>query len=169
MQAKTSVVCSLRYHEARLWLFATAFTIGNILFPQLCHLVPKGGLILLPIYFFTLIGAYKYGWRTGLVIAVASPLINHLAFGMPPASALVPILVKSVTLALIAGLVALRVGKATLPALFLVVVGYQLVGGIFETLTAGVGAALVDWKIGFPGLLLQLFGGWLVIRKMPEF
>lgn len=43
MQAKTSVVCSLRYHEARLWLFATAFTIGNILFPQLCHLVPKVG------------------------------------------------------------------------------------------------------------------------------
>ena len=88
---------------------------------------------------------------------------------MPPASALVPILVKSVALALIAGFVARRVGRATLPALFLVVVGYQLAGGIFETLTAGVSAALVDWKIGFPGLLLQLFAGWLVIRKMPEF
>lgn len=168
MQVNTSV-CDLHYHETRLWLFATAFVIGNILFPQLCHLVPQGGLTWLPIYFFTLVGAYKYGWRTGLVVAVASPWVNHLWFDMPPASALAPILVKSVVLALVAGLVARRVGRATLPALFLVIVSYQLVGGIFETWTAGAGAALTDWKIGFPGLLLQLFGGWWVIRRMPGY
>ena len=64
---------------------------GNIVLPQLCHLVPQG-LILLPIYFFTLIGAYKYGWQVGLLTAVLSPLANHLLFGMPPAPMLAPIL-----------------------------------------------------------------------------
>lgn len=43
MQAKTSVVYSLRYHEARLWLFATAFTIGNILFPSFAILCQRVG------------------------------------------------------------------------------------------------------------------------------
>ena len=38
--------------------FAALFIVGNIVFPQLCHaLMPKGGLIFLPIYFFTLFGA----------------------------------------------------------------------------------------------------------------
>ena len=50
---------SLSYKESRTFLFATLFIVGNVALPQLCHLMPHGGLIWLPIYFFTLIGAYK--------------------------------------------------------------------------------------------------------------
>ena len=76
---------SLPYSNSRTYWAALAFTAGNILFPQLFHLIPQGGVIWLPIYFFTLIGAYKYGWRVGLLTAIASPLINSWLFGMPPA------------------------------------------------------------------------------------
>ena len=68
----------------RTYVFALAFIIGNLALPQLVHLVPKGGLIFLPIYFFTLIGAYKYGFWVGLLTAILSPLANMLLFGMPP-------------------------------------------------------------------------------------
>ena len=71
--------------------------------PQLAHLLPQGGITWLPIYFFTLVGAYKYGWRAGLLTAVVSPVANHLLFGMPAAAMLTPILVKSTLLALAAG------------------------------------------------------------------
>ena len=79
---------SLAYSDVKTYLFAAAFIIGNIALPQLCHLIPQGGFRFLPIYFFTLIAAYKYGWRVGLLTALASPILNSLLFGMPAASVL---------------------------------------------------------------------------------
>lgn len=166
MQSNT-VYQSLSFEERRTWLLAALFTVGNIVAPQLCHLIPQGGLILLPIYFFTLIGAYKYGWQVGLLTAVASPLLNSWLFGMPPSPVLPIILVKSVALALAAALVAKRTQTATILTLILVVVAYQLAGSLFEwAYTGSLSAALQDVRLGIPGLLLQVFGGWLILRKI---
>lgn len=96
--------------------------------PQICHLVPQGGLRWLPIYFFTLVGAYKYGWRVGLLTAVLSPVVNSALFGMPAAAALPAILLKSVLLAAAAGFAARRFGRTTLPLLAGVVLFYQTAG-----------------------------------------
>lgn len=71
--------------NVRTYLFAVLFVGGNMLLPQLCHLMPDGGKIFLPIYFFTLIASYKFGLKVGILTAVLSPLCNHLLFGMPPA------------------------------------------------------------------------------------
>ena len=79
---------SLSFGNIKTYLFAFLFIAGNILLPQLCHLIPAGGPTLLPIYFFTLIAAYKYGFRVGLLTALLSPVINHLLFGMPEVPAL---------------------------------------------------------------------------------
>ena len=57
---------SLNYSETRTYLTALIFVAGNVVLPQLFHLFPSGGTTWLPIYFFTLIGAYKYGWKAGL-------------------------------------------------------------------------------------------------------
>ena len=53
----------LSYSQMKTYLLAALFVVGNIALPQLCHLMPQGGLIFLPIYFFTLVAAYKYGLR----------------------------------------------------------------------------------------------------------
>ena len=50
---------SLKHSNVKTYLFALLFVAGNIALPQLCHLIPYGGPTLLPIYFFTLIAAYK--------------------------------------------------------------------------------------------------------------
>ena len=73
---------SLTLADAKTYLFATLFVLGNIVLPQLAHLVPQGGFIFLPIYFFTLIAAYKYGIHVGMLTAIMSPIANHLLFGM---------------------------------------------------------------------------------------
>ena len=73
MQTTSVKLYSPHYDSAKTYLVAAAFVFGNILLPQLCHAVPQGGMRLLPIYFFTLVGAYKYGWRAGLLTAVLSP------------------------------------------------------------------------------------------------
>ena len=158
---------SLGWREMRTYMFALLFIVGTIVLPQLCHLFPQGGLILLPIYFFTLIAAYKFGFRVGLLTAVLSPLVNSALFGMPPAAALPIIMIKGVLLAGAAAWIASKSKGASLLALIGVVLGYQLVGGLIEwAMTGSLASALQDWKLGYPGMILQAVGGWLVLNHL---
>ena len=167
MQTTSIKLYALNFTQAKTYVVAALFILGNIALPQLCHLVPQGGMILLPIYFFTLIGAYKYGWKVGLMTAVLSPIINHLLFGMPAAAVLAPILVKSTILALTAGYVAQNFQKTTITLLALVVFIYQNAGGLFEwAWTGSLAAALQDFRLGLAGMALQIFGGYAFIKYL---
>ena len=167
MQTTSIKLYALNFSQAKTYFAAALFILGNIALPQLCHLVPQGGMILLPIYFFTLIGAYKYGWRVGLLTAVLSPIINHLLFGMPAASMLAPILVKSTILAVTAGYVAQNFQKTTISLLSMVVLTYQIAGGLFEwAWTGSLAAALQDFRLGLAGMALQIFGGYAFINYL---
>lgn len=158
---------SLEYDNAKTYLAASLFVLGNIAVPQLFHLIPQGGITWLPIYFFTLVGAYKYGWRVGLLTAIVSPLINSLLFGMPPSSGLPAILLKSVLLAVFAGITATRFRKASIWMLLAVVLAYQTVGTLGEWIMKGdFYLAVQDFRIGVPGMLLQVLGGWLFINHI---
>ncbi len=163
----TATFYSLEYNSARTYLLAAVFVVGNILLPQLCHQAHLGGPTWLPIYFFTLVGAYKYGWRVGLLTAIASPLANSLFFGMPSAALLPAILLKSSLLAGIAGIAASRCHKVTVPLLLAVVLGYQALGTLGEWLIIGdLYSALQDFRLGIPGMLLQVFGGYCAIKAI---
>lgn len=156
---------ALPFNRTETYLIASLFVAGNLILPQLFHLIPQGGITWLPIYFFTLIGAYKFGWKVGLLTAIASPLANSLLFAMPAANALPAIILKSTLLALAAGYAAHRFHGVSLILLAGVVLAYQLVGTLGEWLMSGdFGAALQDFRIGFPGMLLQVFGGYLFIK-----
>lgn len=153
------------YREAKTYLVAALFVLGNIALPQLFHLVPKGGMIWLPIYFFTLVGAYKYGWRVGLLTAVASPLVNSALFSMPQPTVIPAILIKSVLLAIAAGYAANKFRKVSIPLLIGVVAFYQIIGSLAEwALTGSAAAALQDVRLALPGITLQVLGGYLFIK-----
>lgn len=163
----TANLYTLDYSNARTYMAASLFVLGNLVLPQIFHLVPQGGITWLPIYFFTLVGAYKYGWKVGLLTAVLSPLINSLLFGMPLPVALPAILLKSVLLAATAGFAAHRFQCISLPILALVVLSYQIVGTLGEWILVGdFFRAIQDFRIGLPGMLLQVVGGYLVLKHV---
>lgn len=167
--SSNATLLSLGYKEARTYLLALLFVAGNVVLPQLVHLIPRGGLVWLPIYFFTLVGAYKYGWRVGLLTAVASPLVNHLLFGMPPTAVLPAILTKSVLLAVAAGYAAHRWHKVTALTLLAVVAFYQGVGSLAEWgFTGSLMSALQDVRLGLPGMAVQVVGGLWVIGQLAK-
>lgn len=119
----------------------------------------------LPIYFFTLVAAYKFGFAAGLLTALLSPLANNLMFGMPPAPMLPIILSKSVLLAAAAAFFARKAGRVALWAVAASVVAYQAVGTMVELgMSGSLSVALQDIMIGWPGILMQVFGGYLAIR-----
>ncbi len=167
MKTSALKLYALPCDRAKTYAVAGLFIAGNILLPQLCHLIPNGGATWLPIYLFTLICAYKYGWAAGLMTALISPAVNALLFGMPAAAALPVVEVKSVLLALAAGAAASRWRKASLPLLAGVILCCQIPGSLFEWLwTGSPAAALQDFRVGLPGMALQLFGGWLILNRM---
>ena len=156
---------SFDYGQTKTYGVSALFILGNIVFPQLCHLIPGGGATLLPIYFFTLLGAYKYGWRVGLLTALLSPVVNAALFGMPAVTALPAIMFKSVTLALAAGWAAAHFKRVSLVIMAGVVVLSQLLGTGFEwAVTGSLTAALQDVRIGMAGILLQIAGCWAIIK-----
>jgi len=160
---------SLSYNEVRTYLFALLFIAGNILLPQLCHLAPGGGLVWLPIYFFTLIASYKYGLRVGLLTAVLSPLVNSMLFGMPVVAMLPAILAKSVLLAGASAYAAHKAGKVSILAIIGAVLAYQLVGTAIEwAMVKDFFVAIQDFRMGVPGMLVQVFGGYLVLKAIAK-
>lgn len=169
MSAQTVKLYSLPLVSGRTFLAAVVFTAANIAFPQLVHLVPGGGFVFLPIYFFTIVGAYKYGLYVGLLTAVLSPLANNLLFGMPPAAVLPAIMFKSVLAAVAAAYFARKAGRVALWAVLLTVISYQVLGTAFEwAVTGSLGAALTDFRVGVPGMLLQVFAGYALLRVLTK-
>ncbi|MBF6598837.1 MAG: ECF transporter S component [Fermentimonas sp.] len=160
---------SLSLNNTKTYLIATVFVVCNLLLPQLAHLVPQGGFIFLPIYFFTLIAAYKYGIHVGLLTAVLSPIANNLLFGMPPSAVLPAIIIKSVIFAIAAALAAKKFGKVSIIGILIAILAYQVIGtGIEWAMTQNFFVAIQDFRIGFPGMLIQLFGGYLVLKALAK-
>ncbi|MDE6822450.1 MAG: ECF transporter S component [Bacteroides acidifaciens] len=160
---------SLNYSNVKTYLFALLFIAGNIVLPQLCHLTPYGGPTLLPIYFFTLVAGYKYGFRVGLLTAILSPVINHLLFAMPSEAALPVILIKSTLLAGASALAARTLKSVSLLGVLGVVLSYQIIGTAFEwAILDNFHAAVQDFRIGIPGMLIQWFGGYALLKAIAK-
>jgi hypothetical protein len=160
-------IYSLASNEIRTYLVSALFVIGNILLPQLCHLLPLGGPMWQPIYFFTLIGAYKFGWRVGLLTAILSPMVNTLLFDMPTMAVLPLVLIKSVTLAVVASGAARKLQAVHFVAMVGVVLAYQFIGGVIDALFfSSLNLALQSLYIALPGMFVQVIGGYFVIKNI---
>ena len=164
MTTKTKLY-TLNYNEAITYLWAAAFIICNLVLPQVCHLLPQGGIMLAPLSLIILAGAYKFGWKVGLLAAVLSPLVNHLATGFPAWGVMPVMTIKLMILALTAGFTAQYFRKVTLPLLVGVVLAAEILGGLSElALTGDITATIADFTIGWPGLLLQVIGTYLICK-----
>ena len=151
---------TLNYDEAKTYMWAAIFVACNLVLAQVFHLIPQGGIIFAPLSLVILAGAYKFGWRVGLIAALASPLVNHLLTGMPAWNVLPVMTFKLAVLALLAGFTAQHFRKVTLPLL----IGVVLVGEL--ALTGGIEATVEDFTIGWPGLFLQVIGAYLVCKYL---
>ena len=156
---------AFNYAEAKTYFWAAIFVGCNMVLPQLFHLIPQGGIIFAPLSFVILAGAYKFGWKTGVLAAVLSPLVNHFVFGLPAWGVLQVMTLKLVVLALVAGLVAQHFKTVSLPLIIGVVLLSMAIGCVGEyLLTGGIETTIADVTIGWPGLLLQIFGTWLILK-----
>ena len=158
---------AFNYDEVKTYMWAAIFVACNLVLPQVFHLIPQGGIIFAPLSLVILAGAYKFGWKTGLLAAVLSPLVNHLLTGMPAWDVLPVMTLKLAALALVAGLAAQHFKIVSLPILVGVVLVSLAIGCLGELLlTGGIAATIADFTIGWPGLILQVIGTWLILTLL---
>ena len=156
---------ALNYDEVKTYMWTAVFVACNLVLPQLFHLIPQGGVIFSPLSLVILAGAYKFGWKTGLMAALLSPLVNHSLTGMPAWEVLPVMTLKLAVLAVVAGLVAQQFKAVSVLLLIGVVLASKAIGGLGELLlTGGIDATTADFIVGWPGLLLQVVGTWLILK-----
>jgi hypothetical protein len=85
-----------------------------------------------------------------------------------PATEVLPVMtMKLAVLALVAGLAAQRFKSVNLPLLIGVVLITKAIECLGEfVLTGGIAATIADFTIGWPGLILQILGTWLIIKYL---
>lgn len=145
---------------------ATAlFILSNIGLPHLFHLIPGGGIMFLPIYFFTAFAAVCYGKWTGILTAAMSPLLGYLIFGMPQFVLLPDMILKGVLLSVVLAefLSRVRTLVASITAVPLAVLSAWLLAGLLELPIRSHEIAFQDFFTGIPGLLLMTLAGWLAL------
>jgi len=170
MLSKNINIINLDYKNPNFYFFSLIFALGNVLLPMIFHVFRLGGNIFLPIYFFTLIAAYKFGWKTGILACTLTPFLNYFITGMPALSMIPVVLVKGSILVFAAYLVSKNTEKISIQNLIYVVASYQLFGAVFEALwqksaIIAISAVFIAW----PGMLLQIFLGYMVLSGVRNY
>ena len=88
---------------------------------------------------------------------------------MPAAAVLPAILIKSGLLAGAAAFAVRHAKKISLLTLLGIVLSYQIIGAAFEwALCGNFFLAVQDFRVGVPGMLIQWFGGYALLKAIAR-
>ena len=138
------------------YLKAALFVALSVLTPMLLHQFSLAGTVLMPILFITFLAALRFGWAVGLLSAVASPLVSYALTGMPPGLILYVVLAQCIAIALLVGIFSKDSFRITFWQVAVVIIVYQLIAFILETLFFSASIAFYGIWDTIPGMLIQL-------------
>ena len=77
---------------------------------------------------------------------------------------------KSILLSIIASYVASTCQRLSFFHLVFVVFSYQVYGSLIEwVITKSFTATTADFTIGIPGMLIQIIGGWYLLKRLASY
>lgn len=155
------MVYTLKLTQTDAYLKSALFIAANILLPYLFHLIPGGGIMFLPIYFFTLVAAQRYGYQVALLTAVMTPIVGNLLSGAPAAAMIPDMLFKGASLAICGYFMAHKLENKFLASFAAVVTAWAFVG-LVELPFMGAAYAFQDFVTGLPGMAMMILGSWLI-------
>ena len=158
---KTKTIDLTRIRTAMTLLFIGA----NIGLPHLFHMIPGGGIMFLPIYFFTAVATVLYGRNMGVLTAMMSPLMGYLIFGAPRLFMLPDMMLKGVLLSVAVAFLLTKSRNISQRYLAIPVgvLSAWIMAGIMELPFRGFDFSFQDFFTGIPGLCLMTIGGWIAL------
>ncbi len=158
----------LTFSEIKYYIFSAAFVGSAVFVPWLAHQFHLAGPIFLPMHFFVMFAGFLFGWRTGLMVGVISPLMSYSLTQMPPAAILSETVLELTVYGLAIGLLrerGLNIWVALLGAMIL---------GRLARLSFVLGLGLETnpfhyFQISWPGIVLQIALVPLIIYFLQKF
>lgn len=145
----------LTFSQAKYYIFSLVFVGLAVAAPSVFHQFNLAGAKFLPMHIFILMAGLLFGWRTGVLVGVLSPLMSYSVTHMPPMVILPEIVLELGIYGLAIGL--LREKKLNI---WVVLLGAMLIGRLARLLfVLGFGLEtnpLHYFQISWPGMLLQL-------------
>lgn len=158
----------LTFAEAKYYIFSVAFVAAAVFFPWLAHQFNLAGAKFLPIHFFVMFAGFLFGWRTGLLVGVLSPLMSYSITHMPGIAILPEITLELGVYGLAIGL--LREKKLNI---WVALLGAMILGRLARLLfVLGLGFEtnpLWYFQISWPGIVLQLALIPVIIYLLQKF
>jgi hypothetical protein len=145
----------LVFSQLKYYVFSVVFTSLAVSVPWLSHQFGIAGQIFLPMHFFILAAGFLFGWRTGLLVGIISPIMSYSLTQMPVLALLPQVVIELAVYGLIIGI--LREKKINLwAALLSAMVLGRLARVLFILLFVSQMNALEFIKMSLPGIILQI-------------
>lgn len=158
----------LTFSEAKYYIFSAVFVGLAVVTPTIFHQFHLAGPTFLPMHLFVLIAGFLFGWRTGLIVGLLSPLMSYSITHLPPMAILPETMLELAVYGLAIGFLRERGLNIWVALLGAMVLG-RLARLIF-VLGLGLGTnPLQYFQISWPGILLQLALIPLMIYLLQKF
>ena len=158
----------LTFSQVKYYIFSAVFVGLAIVTPTIFHQFNLAGPKFLPMHIFVLIAGLLFGWRTGLLVGLLSPLMSYGITHLPPLAILPETILELAVYGLAAGLLrekGLNIWVALLGAMIL-----GRLARLLFVLTFGLHTNFWQYlQISWPGIVLQLSLIPIIIYILQKF
>jgi len=141
-------------------LVSVIFTALSVALPWVTHQFHLAGPTFLPMHLFVFVAALLAGWRVGLIVGIASPLVSYAISGMPFIAILPQITAELAIYGLAAGLLRekfrINIWVSLIGAMIAGRLGLGLAALVFGSKLGVIGTVINAVTLGWPGMLIQL-------------
>ena len=145
----------LSFSSVKYYVFSVAFTASAVFFPWLAHQFNFAGPEFLPMHFFVMFAGFLFGWRTGLLVGILSPLMSFSITHMPPM-----VILPEITLELAVYGLAIGLLRGKNLNIWWSLIGAMVAGRVARLAYVAVLGLhtnpLQSFQMSWPGILLQL-------------
>jgi len=169
MFAQTKVLPRiLTLSQVKYYIFSAVFTGLAVVTPTIFHQFNLAGPTFLPMHIFVLIAGLLFGWRTGLLVGLLSPLMSYSITHMPPLAILPETILELGVYGLAIGLLRERNLNIWVSLISAMVLG-RLARLVF-VLVFGLHTNFLQYlQMSWPGIALQLVLIPAVIYLLQKF
>src|SRR3989338_8904233 len=94
----------LTFSQVKYYIFSAVFVGLAVVTPAIFHQFNLAGPKFLPMHIFVMLAGLLFGWRTGMLVGLLSPLMSYSITHMPPMAILPETVLELTVYGLTAGL-----------------------------------------------------------------
>lgn len=145
----------LTFSEIKYYIFSAAFTFLAVGVPYALHQFHVAGQIWVPMHFFVILAGLLFGWRTGVLVGVLSPLMSFGLTQMPVVALLPQVMAELAIYGLVSGFLSEKKFNILTTLVSAMILG-RLARILFIVFLAPKMDAWQFIEMSWPGILLQI-------------